>query len=75
MKNDYFKRVILNGNPVQKELYNLSVDPGETNNLYEQHPVLIEKLKDYIVEGQNLFELTTPFYDDGENIQLPFKLD
>jgi hypothetical protein len=75
MKNEYFRRVILSGNPVQKELYNLSVDPGETNNLYEQHPILIEKLEDYIFVGQSLFLLITPFCDDGENIQFPFNLD
>ncbi len=27
------------------QLYNLKQDPGETQNLYHQHPEIVEKLK------------------------------
>ena len=32
------------------ELYNIEVDPGETNNVYTAHPEIVEKLKNRITE-------------------------
>ena len=32
------------------ELYNIEVDPGETNNVYTAHPEIVEKLKKRITE-------------------------
>jgi arylsulfatase A-like enzyme len=71
----YIKLNVRNGQPVQKELYDLSVDAGETNNIYDKHPELIEKFEAYMKDGHSPFALTTLFYDDGANIQFPFKLD
>ena len=61
--------------PIELELYNLSSDPQEKNNVVAQNPEVVEELEKYLTEGHSPFAITTLFEDDGKNIQYPFPLD
>ena len=40
-----FTNIELGNNPDSHQLYNLSTDPGEKNNVYEQNKEVAEKLR------------------------------
>lgn len=52
--------------PENSELYNLSLDPGEKNNLYFNHPEIAERLREKIEETGAL-EIETVQRDQGMN--------
>lgn len=49
------------------ELYNLDMNPGETNNVAAEHPQIVEEL-DQIMKEEHIFSDNFPFrFEEGEN--------
>lgn len=59
-----WKAVVLNRRKtLDIELYNLDTDPGESENIANQHPEIIEEIKNFM----NNSHQTNPFWDAGNS--------
>ena len=71
---DNYKAVRLDvrtGNPKPIELYNLNTDPGEQENIADQHPELVEQMKGYMEEAHEPLDFISLFKDET-NADTPF---